>query len=95
MKRGPAVTVRANVRVAGKLGLHARPCTAVARLVAKHGSAVRLTWGTGSADARSIIELMTLNVPGGVEVGIEATGADAQELVEALRDLLEGASPFE
>ena len=95
MRRGPEVTVRASVRIAAKLGLHARPCTAIARLVGKHASAVRLTWESSSADARSIIELMTLNVPGGVEIGLEATGTDAQELVEALRDLLEGASPFD
>lgn len=91
----PSVTVRANLRIAAKLGLHARPSTAVARLVAKFTSRVELRWNGASADGRSIIELMTLNVPGGVEIDVEATGSDAAAVIEALRVLLEETVKFD
>lgn len=95
MTPAPSVTIRASLRVAAKLGLHARPSTAVARLVAKFASRVSLSWNGATADGRSIIELMTLNVPGGAEIAVEATGSDAPALIEALRGLLEETVKFD
>lgn len=95
MSRAPEVTVRASLRVEAKLGLHARPSTAVARLVAKHASRVRISRDGRSADGGSIIDLLGLNVPGGAEIAVEATGVDAEEVVEALRRLLAESARFD
>jgi phosphotransferase system HPr (HPr) family protein len=77
------------------MGLHARPATAVARLVGASKSRVVLTWDGRSADASSIIELMMLAVPGGAEVGVQVTGPDAARTVEALRHALATAADLD
>jgi len=73
-------------------GLHARPAAQVAALAAKFKSQIGIARAEGNksaASAVSMIDLMTLGVRQGDRLIITASGADAQEAVSAMRDLIQ------
>lgn len=63
-----------------KLGLHARPAAVVARTVAEYEAQVTIN----GVDASSVLALMGLALPGGAEVELSASGADAPTVMQAL-----------
>lgn len=95
---GPTVTSDVIV-IPNPVGLHARPAAVLAQLAKKYQSAIRLHRGSDSANVRSVVAIMGLEIGRGETVTLEATGADAAaaiaELSTALRDGLgeEGAVP--
>lgn len=82
---GPA---RATVVIADPEGLHARPAAALVRLVA--GFDARLT--VNGADASSLLRVIALGLRGGDEVTVQASGAQAQEALDAVVALLAGST---
>uniref|UniRef100_A0A7C2NYF3 HPr family phosphocarrier protein n=1 Tax=Schlesneria paludicola TaxID=360056 RepID=A0A7C2NYF3_9PLAN len=87
---------RRKVVVKAPQGLHIRPCTLVAQLAMKYQSRIRLGKERIQADAKSILELMTLGAPHGTELDLEVDGPDAAEAVQSLTVLFEsdfGMSP--
>ncbi|MBD1876192.1 phosphoenolpyruvate--protein phosphotransferase [Nodosilinea sp. FACHB-131] len=95
---GPTVTSDAIV-IPNPVGLHARPAAVLAQLAKQYQSAIRLHRGSDSANVRSVVAIMGLEIGRGDTVTLEATGADAAaaiaDLSTALRDGLgeEGAAP--
>jgi phosphocarrier protein HPr len=77
------------VVVADEVGLHARPAAKFVQLAKRFGSDIRLSNGERSADAKSMLAVLTLEVGQGDEVELEADGDDAEEAVRALIELLE------
>lgn len=69
--------------------LHARPSSALARLAMRFDAKVTLAWKTSKANAASILELLALGAPSGGSVEIEASGAEAEEALLAIRKLIE------
>ena len=72
--------------------LHARPAGALAVAAARFSSAVELTAGPRSADARSVLAIMGLGAISGQEVMIRATGPDAREATSVLVGILARAT---
>jgi phosphocarrier protein len=72
------------VRVADPEGLHARPCAAIAKTAAKFKSRAVVVHDGHEADARSVLELMTLAVLSSTDIQLRATGEDAEACVAAL-----------
>lgn len=76
------------VRVENPGGLHARPAAAFVRAASGFRdveiSVRNLTRGRGPVDARSITEVLTLDVRQGDEILVAASGPDAGRAVEAL-----------
>jgi phosphotransferase system HPr (HPr) family protein len=70
-------------------GLHARPSSAVARLAMRFDAKVTLVWKTYKANAASILELLSLGASSGDSVEIEASGAQAEEALLAVSELIE------
>ncbi|HEU4571304.1 MAG TPA: HPr family phosphocarrier protein [Candidatus Limnocylindrales bacterium] len=73
-------------------GLHARPAALFVRTAAGYASAIRvsnLTRGTGPADAKSILTLLTLGVSRDHEIELTAEGDDADAAIAGLRQLIE------
>ena len=73
--------------------LHARPAAAFVRAAAPFASTVRLenvTLGHPSADAKSIVGVLSAGVERGHLVRIAADGVDEDQALDALRDLLAG-----
>ena len=78
------------VSVRGGDGLHARPAAAFAKTARKFGCRVTVVSENGSADGKSIVELMTLGIAGKSTVTIAADGDDAEQAVAALAAVVEG-----
>ncbi len=68
-------------------GLHARPCLAIVNTVRSFQSRVTIVKGDEEVDAGEILQLMSLGVPQGTEVTLQATGPDAVEVLDALERL--------
>ena len=68
--------------------LHARPAGALAVAAAQFSSAVSLTVGASSADAKSVLGVMGLGATSGQHITVSAAGPDAREAVAALIAIL-------
>jgi phosphotransferase system HPr (HPr) family protein len=68
-------------------GLHARPCLAISTAVGGCQSEVEIRAGGQTANARSIIELLSLGAGQGTELVLTATGPDREQILDTLVDL--------
>ncbi|WP_010582646.1 HPr family phosphocarrier protein [Schlesneria paludicola] len=82
-----AVIHRRTVTVINEQGLHFRPCQLIALAAQQHQGSVVLTKGALRADAKSLLELLTLAAERGTSLEIEATGAGSQIVVERVSQL--------
>lgn len=78
------------VRVVNPSGLHARPAALLVQEARKFQSDVRIFAGDRSADAKSILAVLSMAVKPGTEVRLTADGPDAEEAVAALTRLIAG-----
>lgn len=77
------------ITVASASGLHARPAATFAQAAAATGLDVVLRNSAGeTADAASLLEVMTLGVDSGDEVTLTAEGPDADDVLDRLAALL-------
>ena len=72
--------------------LHARPAGALAVAAAKFSSAVSLSAGASSADAKSVLGVMGLGATTGQHIIVAAEGLDAEEAVAAIVAILAEAT---
>ena len=68
--------------------LHARPAGALAVAAGRFASAVSVTAGGHTADAKSVLGVMGLGATSGQNVTVAAAGPDAREAVAALIAIL-------
>ncbi|HZU83958.1 MAG TPA: HPr family phosphocarrier protein [Polyangiaceae bacterium] len=66
--------------------LHARPASLLVRVASRRAAAIVLRKGSCEADARNIIDVLSLGAAKGQEIEIEARGEDADD---ALREIVE------
>lgn len=89
-----AATEELRLVVRNQAGLHARPAARLVAAVAAFDADVHIrniTRQKGPVSAKSINQLALLDVRQGDEIGVRATGADAQAALAAVRDLVERA----
>lgn len=75
-------------------GLHARPAAQLAHAVKGYRATVHLQHKGHQADARSVVELLGLNIKHGDEVELLASGSDAEQALAQLRQLLSQEGSF-
>ncbi len=80
---------RLKVTVQLAYGLHARPAARLTRAAQGFRSNIRILTETGEADAKSILDVLSLAVSRGTTCVIEAVGADAREAVGTVGIFLE------
>ena len=80
----------ARVQVGAPDGLHLRPASRIAELASDYPGEIRMRYGDQSADAQSVLDLLSLRVPEGGVVFIEADRFDAPYVVEQIRLLTSG-----
>ncbi len=78
------------VTIRNRLGLHARPASRFAQLAGEFKSDIYLVKDNETVDGKSILEILTIACPKGSVLTLRAEGDDAQEAVEALRELVAG-----
>jgi phosphocarrier protein len=77
------------VKILNKLGLHARASAKLTQLASRYRSEVRLSRDSRKVNAKSIMGVMMLAANQGVTLGIETTGTDEAEAMQALVNLIE------
>lgn len=82
-----AVIHRRTVTVINEQGLHFRPCQLIAQVAQRHQGTVFLSRGDTRADAKSLMDLLTLAAERGTNLELEATGTDASLVVEKVCEL--------
>jgi multiphosphoryl transfer protein len=70
--------------VPNPIGLHARPAAVLVNLAKPYQSAIRLHRGSNSANAKSVVALMNLDVKHNDQVTLTAVGGDAKAAISVL-----------
>lgn len=70
-------------------GLHARPAAQFVQKAAAFKSRVTVKAGDKSADAKSILQILSLGAKQGMEICITADGPDEAECVKTLSELIQ------
>ena len=86
---GPGTVVR-QVEICNKKGLHARASAKFVQTVERFDAEVRVTRGQETVGGTSIMGLMMLAAGPGTTITIEATGPEAEQVIEALAALVCG-----
>jgi len=68
-------------------GLHLVPCSRIVERTSTFDGDVKIRWNDITADARSMLDLMTLAAPQGSVLMVEATGEQAESLLDELEQL--------
>lgn len=71
-----------------EVGLHARPASIFVQTAAKFSSDIEVTHGETTANGKSILAVLTLGAHQGAELLISAEGADADDALKALEELV-------
>jgi len=74
-----------------KVGLHARPASMFVQTAAKFSSDISVTHGERTANAKSILMVLTLGAHKGAEITIVAEGDDADEALAALDEMVKNS----
>lgn len=78
----------APIRIPNPTGLHARPAALLAERARAYRCSLHLQLGGSRADARSLVDIMSLGSTLGDEVVLEARGPDAKQALSALGELI-------
>ncbi|MGB2955305.1 MAG: HPr family phosphocarrier protein [Anaerolineales bacterium] len=71
-----------------EVGLHARPASMFVQTAAKYSSDIEVTHGETTANAKSILGILTLGAHQGALITIRAEGEDADEALKTLELLV-------
>jgi len=81
-------TVKREVTIINKLGLHARAATKLAQLSQQFSASVTIELDGNQADTSSIMGLMLLAGGQGKQVSVIAQGKDAQQATDSICQLI-------
>lgn len=76
--------VTGEVRIQNQFGLHARPAAQLVKLAQQYNCEIRLRTANGEADAKSILDILSLAAGHGVKIHIHADGPDEKEALETV-----------
>ena len=81
--------IKKTVTVASRVGLHARPARVFAQAAAASGHSVALVSSSGrTANAASILGILSLGIVHGEEVTVMSEDPDARSTIDSLAELL-------
>ena len=81
-------TVSRNVCVGAQLGIHARPAARISREAQMFDAEIMLRTEAGEADAKSMLDILSLAASCGTEICLTAEGADAEAALQKIGDLI-------
>jgi len=77
------------IEIINKLGLHARASAKLTQTAGKFQSEVWLSRNNKRVNAKSIMGVMMLAASKGTAIGVETSGADEKEAMDALVELIQ------
>ena len=78
-----------NVRVNNSLGIHARPAGKISQEAQRYAANITIALQDVEADAKSILDVLTLAAPQGTELVLRASGPDASEALDGIMRLFD------
>jgi len=75
-------------------GIHARPSDILAKVANRFECDIRLYFEDIDANAKKVVQVLSLGAGQGEEIEIQADGPDEQAAVNALKGLIEGDFEF-
>jgi phosphotransferase system HPr (HPr) family protein len=90
LKEGYAIMPEIKLVIGNKVGLHARPAALFVQTANKFRSMITVINGKARANAKSILNILTLGAGSGSVVTVIAEGDDAAEALRALEELNAG-----
>jgi phosphocarrier protein len=81
--------------VTEEAGIHARPASVLVSNASKFSSEINLEYKDKKANVKSIMGVMALGIKKGEIIKITAEGADEEQAIEKLADLLKSANMAE
>lgn len=81
--------IEMELALTNQAGLHARPAAQFVQKAAGFKSKVSIAAGGKTADAKSILAVMSLALTTGMKFTLTADGEDEQECIAALKELVE------
>ncbi|MDQ3321957.1 MAG: HPr family phosphocarrier protein [Acidobacteriota bacterium] len=81
--------LESEVKVVNPLGLHARAAAQLVRAAGRFDSDIKLKRADNnrSADAKSILSVLTLAAAKGTKIGIMTVGSDEKEALQSIKQL--------
>jgi phosphocarrier protein HPr len=81
------VVAEVTLVVNNKVGLHARPAALFVQTAGRFKSAITVWNGKKRANAKSMLNVLTLGVLSGMTIRVTAEGEDAEQALQALAEL--------
>lgn len=75
------------LEIKNKVGLHARPAALFVQTANKFKSKITVMNGAATANAKSILNVLTLGAVNGAIITVVAEGEDAEQALNALKEL--------
>ena len=75
--------------IAHEVGLHARPAALFVQTAKRYASTITVHYGERKANAKSMLQVVTLAAKQGAELTLYAEGDDADQALQALQQLIE------
>ena len=85
--RGTERTIERELVVTNKWGIHARAAAQIVKVASQYNSEIKINKDGSLVNAKSILDIMTLECPQGSKLQVVAKGPDAAEALEALAQL--------
>ena len=76
--------------IQNKFGLHARPASEFVKIASRFDADITITKDGVEVNGKSIMGVLMLAAEKGDEIILKALGKDAESMIEALTELLEG-----
>lgn len=80
--------MRRRLQIQNRLGLHARAAAVFVKAAGAYQARISIATAEKTADAKSIMSVMTLGAALGTEITLEACGEDAAEALAALEAVI-------
>ena len=85
---GARARVKRSYEIMNKLGLHARAAAQFVKLASSFDAELEISKGGETVNGKSIMGIMMLAASKGCTIDLEATGEDAEALLDALGELI-------
>jgi phosphocarrier protein HPr len=83
------VKVVRKIEVKNKLGIHARAAALLVQTANRFSAQISISKDGQTADARSIMGVLTLAATQGSKIQVEAVGDDAEQAIKAIEKLVD------
>ena len=77
-----------DITITNKVGLHARPASLFVQTSNKFNSEIKVEYGKKTANAKSILQVLSLGVNKGGRISLKISGSDEIQALTALRKLI-------